>query len=352
MGNTRNSAEKGLIRNYQTIIFFLISVLLIFNSCTKEKIQTENKQTVDEAVHQMEAGRYDSSIAIYRMLINQLDSVKDCLTAKIYRIAISDLYRQMGKFELAGNLLESIDTLNCMNEDSRREYYLIRSKIDFDTRNYQPALSNVNIALEISEKKFSSNSEQTAECFSLIGKCYLSINNYPEAKKYFELSYSVKKNLKADKKEFIPDFMNFGLYYLALGEYDQALKNFNSGLSSMPARADETYDLNKSSLLNGIGIVYYQLSDFEKALKNMNDALKIRERILSPSHYLTADIYGNLGMVYLGYAEPEIAYDLYEKALNTRIKVFGEDNITVARTYNNLAGACKELDKYDEAESY
>lgn len=352
MVNIRKPAVKGTITKFQMTIFFLISILLIINSCTEEKKTTGNKRTADEAVFLMEEGRYDSSIAIYRMLINQIDTIKGCFTLKKYRIAISDLYRQQGKFNLADGLLKSIDTSNCLNEDNRREYYFIRSKIDFDMRNYIPALSSIDKALEISERVYGRSSLQTAECFSLTGKCNLSINNYPEAKKYFDLSYSINKNVKADKKQFISDYMNYGMYYLALGDYDQALEKLNSGLNLIPAGADETFDLNKSSLLNGIGIVYYQLSDFEKALKNMNDALKIRERILSPSHYLTADIYGNLGMVYLGYAEPEIAYDLYERALNTRIKVFGEDNITVARTYNNLAGACKDLDKYDEAESY
>ncbi|HEY6907709.1 MAG TPA: tetratricopeptide repeat protein, partial [Ignavibacteriaceae bacterium] len=87
------------------------------------------------------------------------------------------------------------------------------------------------------------------------------------------------------------------------------------------------FALDSASILNGIGIVNYQMSEFEESLKNLNTALRIRERILSRSHYLTADIYGNIGMVYVSYAEPEIASDMYEKALNTRIKVFGEKSI-------------------------
>jgi tetratricopeptide (TPR) repeat protein len=356
-----NRAFKGDSNKKRSIILiFSCLLLLIFGGCSKQKPLPENIYNVDEAVKLRETGRYDSSIAVYRFLVKQLDSSKDCSIFNKYRLEITDLLRLSGKFVSARNLLDEIDTVNCTDKYNKFEYFLVAGKLDYDTRNYISALAKFEEALIIGNNIYGENSSQCAECFSSIGKCYLSLNNYPEAKKYFDLSYAIKiDKIISGKKLLIADFINYGLYYLALGEYDLSLKNFNSALNLIPNVPDKTilerynvFALDSASILNGIGIVNYQMSEFEESLKNLNAALRIRERILTRSHYLTADIYGNIGMVYVAYAEPEIASDLYEKALNTRIKVFGEKSIIVARTYNNLGNVFKDMGKYDKAESY
>lgn len=359
MMNRRKKDFKGESVGRTVKLILFLTFLFFLYGCSEKENSGKNPYTLNEAVRLKETGRYDSSISVYGKLISRLDSTKECSTLNKYRIEIADLYRLLGEFKIAKTLINKIDTVNCTDADVKLNYHLLTGKLGYDTRNYKAALEQFEKALGISNKFYGSKSLRSADCLISIGKCNLSLNNYPGAEKYFTLSFSIKKELNSEKTLLIPDYINFGLYYLALGNYDESLKNFNLALSLIPdSRTDasqqnaDKYLLDKASVLNGIGIVYYQMSELDKALKNMNDALRIRELILNHSHYLTADIYGNIGMVYVSYAEPEIASDLYDKALNIRIKVFGEKHITVGRTYNNLANVYKDMGKLDKAELY
>ncbi|HEY6907710.1 MAG TPA: tetratricopeptide repeat protein [Ignavibacteriaceae bacterium] len=193
-----------LKQSISNILIFSFLLLLVFGSCSEQKPLPENIYNAANAVQLKETGRYESSIAVYSYLLKQLDPAKDCSNFNKYRIEITDLLRLSGKFESARNLLNDIDTVKCTDSHNKFEYSLVAGKLEYDTRNYTSALVKFESTLNIGNDIFGKNSPQSAECFSSIGKCYLSLNNYPEAKKYFDLSYAIKKdNIVSGRKTLI-----------------------------------------------------------------------------------------------------------------------------------------------------
>ena len=346
--SNKSALRGGVFKKSLYILFLFVSLLLISFGCSREKNTTSSNYSPDYAIHLKNSGKYDSSLVIYKYLMTKTDTVHQAEKYKGFLLEVADLYRLMGKFNAAGDVLQSIGPLTG-NDSTLVIYYLTIGKLNYDSRRYSAAIDYFRKALgkciNTSRGKF-----YKSECFASIGKCSLSMNNFSEAEKYFRIAFSFDNDSLFSENRIIRDYINFGLYYLALGDYGNSLKNFQLGLDLSGSKAEN--QLDKASILNGIGIVCFQKSDYEEAVRFLNDALKIRKKVLSADHYLTADIYGNLGMVYVSYAEPEIAKDLYERALNTRIKVFGDQSIIIARTYNNLANVSKDLGRYDRAEAY
>jgi tetratricopeptide (TPR) repeat protein len=76
--------------------------------------------------------------------------------------------------------------------------------------------------------------------------------------------------------------------------------------------------------------------DFETAIKIINKALKIRLKAYGETHPRVADLYFNLGSVYLALGDVETAKKYFDKAMRIRVQLFGADHFAVGLCHMNL----------------
>ena len=75
----------------------------------------------------------------------------------------------------------------------------------------------------------------------------------------------------------------------------------------------------------------------------------IRKKIFGEDHIDTASSYNDLASVYTSLGEYNQAKELLEKALVIWKKLYGEDHAEVATSYDNLASVYNRLGEFNQA---
>ncbi len=110
--------------------------------------------------------------------------------------------------------------------------------------------------------------------------------------------------------------------------------------------------LLKSQVYTMRGLVLGEVCDYKSALSYQQKAVNIRLKLYGEEHGNVAWSYNNLGCVYLDIGLHEQAKEFHEKALDIRIKLYSEEHGDVAGSYNNLGIVCRTIGQHDQAKEF
>lgn len=105
-----------------------------------------------------------------------------------------------------------------------------------------------------------------------------------------------------------------------------------------------------ATLLNYLGYYLWQRGEYEQVESLHQRALAIREKVLGPEDYDTADSLAHLAFFYKNQGKDEEAVRMYQLALAIYERVQRADHLDTAQSLNNLAGLYYNQRKYEEAE--
>ena len=187
--------------------------------------------------------------------------------------------------------------------------------------------------------------------FNINGVCYKALGQLQDAIKNFEKAIIIKPN-------FTDAYYNLGLTFQDLNMPEAAIKSYKKAIEIQPKYA---------IVHNNLGVVFRELGqiedsinsykkaiaaqpDFIEALNNLgnvlkengrlNDAVKFYEKaiVIEPNF---ADAYNNIGIVLFETGQFDDAIKFYHKAL--------EVEPSYAEAHNNLGNTLKEIGLFDEA---
>ena len=263
---------------------------------------------------------------------------------------------------------------------------------------YKQSIVVLKKALQIAEK--SKLPKAVGFAYSAIGRQYLMMNNYTEAKKYQTIALKQFHKIDYDygiavanerlgvinmiKNQFIIALKHFynaltinqklklkhetgislyhiGLIKLYLGDYEGAVNFILKSLKIWDERHEIANQWNSNEL---IGNVYIKMGNYKQALKYHRIALHIRqERMLSDikrngNDSLSPNIklglaysYNNIAEVYLNLKQYDSAYYYAIKGLKIKTeKTSIASRNDVANSQSNLGNIYCALKKYDSAE--
>lgn len=108
-------------------------------------------------------------------------------------------------------------------------------------------------------------------------------------------------------------------------------------------------DIRFQLLLN-LTDLYRDLSDIISAIETCKKAIEIsQDNIIA-----LADLYTNLGWLYLNNSEFDEAYNSLMRALDLHKEIYkgNEEHLALADAYNNLGVLCKDIGRFEESEDY
>jgi CHAT domain-containing protein/Tfp pilus assembly protein PilF len=144
---------------------------------------------------------------------------------------------------------------------------------------------------------------------------------------------SLEKNLPSDFHKAIT-LTNLGFLSVNLGEYDDALTQFESALHLFD-KENKSNSLEAAQTLTYLGLLHkYTLKDTQ-AEQQMLMALSIRQKLLPENHELIAASYNDLGLIYAR-VNNDKALTNYEKALVIYEKLHGNDHPKIAIANSNI----------------
>ena len=274
------------------------------------------------------------------------------------------------------------------------------TKIEIDDKNYQLAmnywaemdytlaLDSLSKALEESNNKNGVESLESALISQKKGALLLEIGKYDEAYEYLNNAY-VTFNKKLGEKDG-----NTTIARGQIGVYDIRTGNIERGLATLDSLYEtETYFWRKVELIQMEAQCYVELgnyqvaSDLYEALGNMYDgmgvynlarvnmindyacfmmtvgnypqAIRSFQTAISNWKYLEIDedstlanIYTNLAQAYGFNGQADMAEETIKKALDIQKRLFGENNIQVAMSYDLTAKIYDTLGKTEDEKAY
>ncbi len=257
--------------------------------------------------------------------------------------SIALTYYNMGKYKEARKYCSTALNIQKCNQDlDTAATYNCMGLIEEALGNYNEALINFRLALEIREKLYWYEDSEIAESYTNIGLSYRGLHNYNEALNWFTKARLIyEKIYDADHVATASCYNNIGLVLLEdsnTRNYDDALVYFNKALKIRNKLLGPEHPETVMSK-NNIATVLIYLEDYKSALKSLKEVLDVRIKTQGAEHPETAQAYHNIASAYAGLEDYQEAIKNYKASLSIKLKVIGTKHPDTAITYNNMAFA-------------
>lgn len=145
------------------------------------------------------------------------------------------------------------------------------------------------------------------------------------------------------------NYLGYNLCYLGL--YDKSILY----LDEAETLCKEKLGLdNKTAaqIYQAKGIYYDYTDDLNKSIEMFYKALEIRIRIFGEEHSDVADTYNSIGIIYSKKSNRDKALEYFTRSLNIKKKVLGDEHSHTAAAYNNIGINYYERGDYGKALEY
>ena len=173
-------------------------------------------------------------------------------------------------------------------------------------------------------------------------------SNHEDGIRSYENSIEVFKSIHDksinDFKGMAGSYQGLGVIYSIIGNYKEALDNFELSLSIF-----EKYNDNKkiTGVLNGIAVIYGKQAKFDLALKYLIRVLEIGEKHDDKANMALAC--GNIGSVYTQQGNYALAIEFHNRALYICDSIEGGTFSAVAGNTNSLGHIYMHQEEYNKA---
>lgn len=221
----------------------------------------------------------------------------------------------------------------------------------FQCGEYHKALEFCTKAVNIREKIPVVNHPSTAVVYDNISRIYTAVGEDENAVDYGKKAIDIYEKYHDSYNIQIAGICTSVADSLVeLGEYDEALENYNRALA---IREKEAANLSLANIYSKLGALYNEIREPEKAIEFHNKALKIKEKIVGLDSPMTAATYNSLALIYKEQGDFDKALDFNHKTLRIRERVLGSEHPLTARTHNHLGRIYLNKGDYNKAlESY
>ena len=213
---------------------------------------------------------------------------------------------------------------------------------------------------------------------------YLRLNQFEEAKKYFQQAYQLFDELENNEQK-VETLLELGLVAEKQGDFNPALEfyqkaqtlavaeDLQQGLSKtllyqanshwFQGNYQKAFRFQKESLkiaekekdkrqqtfiYNTLGLIHWTLNDSERALEHLNHSLELAEKIRSTLDVASAN--NNIGLVYRKDKKYEKSIEYFNKALKKDIEL--KSKWGQGYTHRNLGMSYMRLGELDKAEPH
>lgn len=286
----------------------------------------------------------------------QFQSESDC----DFLWALAEIYRDIGYYERALPLLDSLVTLyaRLYGEDCVQLGSVWNSKgmIQYELSHFDTALDAYQKSHAVLEEHLdpddisSLGKVELAKLDLNIGKIYLKMD-YTLAKPYFDNAYQTLLQERGPNDHLTLNALGHKAMFMAhSGQFQEAEKIFLGIYNQIPSEvSDRDLLFLRAGAAHHLGSMY---SDYAptKAMPFLTEARDIFWNLLSPTHPDTLDVLNSIGSLRLSTENdyPQILAD-FQQLLELFIKAYGPDDPNTGTIYNNIGLCYYYMDQPEDA---
>lgn len=206
-------------------------------------------------------------------------------------------------------------------EDSLEKYYLDK------------AWEYLKRALRMSIKLFGGMHPVTADVLKTVSIHLFEKGRYRAAISAIKRSLEIREKFHtSDLETKINHFLNIGINYRYLGEYDKALEAYESCLALQPEGSEPPEEI-----LTNIAVIYKEKNEYQKSLDYSEKALKKQVEAYGEFDARVADTYNNFGVVFTDLNRLEEALSYHKKSIEIMEKAGKYNSPKTAYFLSNLS---------------
>jgi eukaryotic-like serine/threonine-protein kinase len=224
-------------------------------------------------------------------------------------------------------------------------------KTYLDLGMYPEARTQLERALELQRRVVGTESPQTLRTMASLAVALENQGKYPEAEKLLGQSLAIQRRaLGPEHPDTLRSMNSPAVVYYYEGKYAQA-EALCGQLVQIRRRllGSEHHDTLRS--MNILAVVYTQEGKYPQAETLQGQTLEIERRVLGPEHPDTQASMNNLANVYLAESKYVQARVLYAQTFEIARRVLGPEHRSTLLSMNNLAEAYEAEGKYSQAEA-
>jgi non-specific serine/threonine protein kinase/serine/threonine-protein kinase len=199
--------------------------------------------------------------------------------------------------------------------------------------------------------KFDRQPDVEAAIRDTIGRTYLDLGIYPEAKIQLERALELRRRvLGPEDPKSLQSVNRLARIDWQEGRYNEAEKLLTDLLAVQHLRLGAEHPATLISM-NGLALVYHDQGKNAQAEALDSQVLEIRRRVLGAEHPDTLNSVNNLANVYMSEDKYAQAEALYQENLSSRRRVLGAEHPETLNAMNNLGGTYYTEGKYPQSEA-
>ncbi len=302
-----------------------------------------------------EKARYDSAIDYSRraleLALNKLGD-RHFILMRIYN-SISFVYWEKAEYDTTWTYCnKALAIPHSENDPDIAQTFFCLGQYYRAKGNYDKALENHRIALNIRLNRFGYNHSETAQSYHAIGMINIFENDYDEAFKQLRNALEIKEAvLKSNHPNLAVSFDAIGRIYSNKNDLTAAYNYFNRALD-LALKAFGNLHPNVALYYENIGYEYLKMGDFYRSADFFQKALSIRINVFDENHVRNLHDYKMIGISYQLNGNYGEAMKYYERALTLSMKLFESDALNTADCYAYFASMHSSMGNNDKAIEY
>lgn len=221
--------------------------------------------------------------------------------------------------------------------------------------NYKDAIHHYNLAIKMANNvnSFEKMARLLLHTHNNLGVSYKNMGMLEEAKREYEMSLDLSRNLYNDKNaDEAGTLINLGSIYYSEGDVGLAAEYFQRSVEIYRELSGD-FSRQIGASLNNLAASHYILKNYDRSAKYFEEAQRIKEENLGFDHPETAIGYSNLAAIHILNEDFHAARENIVRSITVREAIYGSDHpnlidplIRLGNLYN------RHFELYEEARTH
>ncbi|MBX2871517.1 MAG: CHAT domain-containing protein [Saprospiraceae bacterium] len=214
------------------------------------------------------------------------------------------------------------------------------------------ALQYYERALDIKLLHYGPKHMSVSRTYNNLAIAHFFLGDYEKSLELHKINQGIREQLKPLPHRYLAStYLNIGIIYERLQEYDEALKYYQQAYQHTLKNAGPD-QLQSLRISYAMIVVLKNKGEYREAIRMARNNIESFGQTLSEDAGLAASHYDILGSTYLKSQILDSAYYYTDLALQAKIAYYGGDSYPVAASYDHMGNVLSAQRKYREAIEY
>lgn len=204
-------------------------------------------------------------------------------------------------------------------------------------------------AIDLGARTYPAGHPDVAMALNKISRVFEQTGRNAEAEVGYRKALAMRRSLhKGDHADVATSMNNLGLFLTERGVWEEGVALLVESLN-MRRRLFGELSHEVANSLNNLGVLHHNRREFARARDYFTESVRI-DRVLRPHDGNLAATIGNLAGALIELGELDRAEPLVQESLDTRRRLFGEENLQVSHSLRLMGGLMHKQRRWDEAD--